>query len=70
MILSSGGDEADGRWMRIPHWSRRREELRFEGMTESCKDSRMYMSMVRAHIAKTNSVQKAGTGIRLDMHAC
>lgn len=37
--------------------------------TESFRDARMYMSKTRAYITKTNSVQKAGTGIRLDMHA-
>lgn len=36
---------------------------------ESFRDVRMYMSRTRAYIAMTNSVQKAGTGIRLDMHA-
>ena len=35
---------------------------------ESSQDAPMYMSRMRAHIAKTNSVQKAGTGIRMDMH--
>jgi hypothetical protein len=40
----------------------------FEMLGESFQDARMYMSKMRAHIAKTNSVQKAATGIRLDMH--